>query len=239
MGDLLDMVDDIKYALRDLFKNPNFKRWAIELAISLVIGITAGCISYNVLNKSDKSLKVADVNAVAIADEDVASSGSDGQTDADSDTSTEDDYSDVVITVKEQVSYPSAVSDWSSEEIEAAISERQAYLDGNKYWSAVSSYWETARNVTDNSRYSSYLFDTANKVYSAEDFSGVPAEVIHVAKNEIYARHGYSFKDKDIYNYFMGQIWYTPSVMPADFSEKTFSETEVKNLDLLNSLDTL
>ena len=70
-----------------------------------------------------------------------------------------------------------------------------------------------------------------------EDFEGLSPEVIHIAKNELYARHGYSFRDEDLSNYFMGQIWYSPSVMPADFSEKTFTETEVKNLDMLNSID--
>ena len=84
-----------------------------------------------------------------------------------------------------------------------------------------------------------YLFNTDSQVYSASDFEGLSKEVIHIAKNEIYARHGYSFKDATIYNYFMGQIWYTPTTLPADFSEETFTETEVKNLDLLNSLDAM
>ncbi|MCR4567758.1 MAG: YARHG domain-containing protein [Pseudobutyrivibrio sp.] len=84
-----------------------------------------------------------------------------------------------------------------------------------------------------------YLFNTDQQVYTPADFEGLPAEVIHIAKNEIYARHGYSFKDPDLYNYFMGQIWYTPSVLPADFSEKTFSEVEVKNLNVLRDVDPL
>ena len=87
--------------------------------------------------------------------------------------------------------------------------------------------------------YCTYLFDTSGTVYTASDFAGLPAEVVHIAKNEIYARHGYSFKDAQLYGYFMGQVWYTPSVMPKDFSEEIFSETEVKNLDLLNSIDTM
>ena len=240
MGEFLDILDDFKCAFKELFKNKNFRRWAIELSVALIVGITAGCITYNILNKDDKGLKVADENAVAISDDQVAGSGNAMvDTESSDDSAVEDDFSNAVITVTDPSSYASTVSDWSAEEIEAAISERKGYLENNKYWSTVKSYWENTRGVTDNSCYCTYLFDTSSKVYTADDFNGVPAEVIHVAKNEIYARHGYSFKDKEIYNYFMGQIWYTPSVMPADFSEDIFTETEVKNLDLLNSLDTM
>lgn len=241
MGAFLDILYDVKCTVQDLVKklvkNPNFKRWVIELSVAIVVGILAGSITFNVMSKGDKSLKINDKSETAIEDEQVASTGEASV--AEEAGETEEDYSNVVITVTDPTTYASNVSDWSSEEIDAAISERKGYLENNKYWPAVSSYWQSARGISDNSCYCSYLFDTAGKVYSAEDFNGVPAEVIHVAKNEIYARHGYSFKDTEIYNYFMGQIWYTPSVMPADFSEETFTETEVKNLDLLNSIDTM
>ena len=241
MGEFLDILDDLRGVFKELFKNKNFRRWAIELSVTLIVGITAGCITYNVLNKNDKGLKVADENAVAISDDQVAGSGNaEAGTDSSENTAVvEDDFSNAVVTVTDPSSYAATVSDWSAEEIEAAISERKGYLENNKYWSVVKSYWENTRGVTDNSCYCTYLFETSSKIYTTDDFKGVPAEVIHLAKNEIYARHGYSFKDKEIYNYFMGQIWYTPSVMPADFNEDTFTETEVKNLDLLNSLDTM
>lgn len=34
------------------------------------------------------------------------------------------------------------------------------------------------------------------KYYSKEDFQNEPKVVIHLAKNEIYAKHGYIFKEK-------------------------------------------
>lgn len=238
MGAFLEILDNVKCAVKDLVKNPNFKRWVIELSVALVVGILAGSITFNVMSKGDKSLKISSKSEETIEDEQVASTG-EASTEEEQTGDTEEDYSNVVITVTDPTSYAAGVSDWSAEEIDAAISERKGYLENNKYWPAVSSYWESSRGVTDNSCYCSYLFDTAGKVYTADEFNGVPAEVIHVAKNEIYARHGYSFKDAEIYNYFMGQIWYTPSVMPADFSEEIFTETEIKNLDLLNSIDTM
>lgn len=243
MGEFLDLIDDVHYGLRKLFKKnksaskrptgTNVKRWAIELSVALVVGILTGCITYGLLNKEDKSLKVKEENAVAIQESQTPATG---DAEAPAKEEPQEDYSDVVITVVDPSGYAPSIADWSADEINAAISERKSYLDNNKYWPAVSKYWES-KGVTDVACYCQYLFDTDNKVYSASDFSGLSPEVIHIAKNEIYARHGYSFKDQDIYNYFMGQVWYSPSILPKDFTEDIFTETEVKNLDMLNSID--
>lgn len=66
-----------------------------------------------------------------------------------------------------------------------------------------------------------------------------PPVVIHLAKNEIYARHGYIFRNQDLYNYFMGCLWYTPAIAPEDFSEDLFNEYEKENLKLLSEPDTI
>ncbi len=244
MGEFLDLIDDVHYGMRKLFKGKtgaksfkprsNVRRWSIELCVALIVGILAGVITFNLQNKEDKKLKVSEEKAVAIEDQKTATTGA-----ADTKEEPDEDFSDVVITVVDPSGYAPAIADWSAEEINAAIKERKGYLENNKYWPEVSAYWEGTRQVTDVACYCQYLFDTDKKVYSASDFKGLSPEVIHIAKNEIYARHGYSFKDKEIYNYFMGQIWYTPSILPKDFTEDIFTETEVKNLDMLNSLDTM
>ncbi len=230
---LLDRIDDIKDYLAD---NPNVKRWIVEGCIALAIGILAGVITFNLLNHEKKKLAVSEEHAATPVQEQSA----DGSDDISASSAVEEapaqDYGDVVIEVVDPGEYASAVANWSQEEIAAAVSERSHYLQETTYWPAVESYWQT-RGVSGNARFCTYLFDTTSKVYSASDFEGVPKDVIHIVKNEMYARHGYSFRDSNLMNYFMGQIWYSPSIMPADFSEKTFTETEVKNLDLLNSID--
>lgn len=60
---------------------------------------------------------------------------------------------------------------------------------------------------------------------------------MHLAKNEIYARHGYIFRDTDLYNYFMTMVWYWPCVTPEEFDASVFNETERHNLDILRKLD--
>ncbi len=235
MENFKERVMEIWYGMLDfLDDHPAVKRWIAEGCAALVVGILAGVITFSLLNHEKKTLAVSDENAATPVTEQT----SDGEDSIEASSSMEGDYEDVVIEVVDPSGYVGDLADWSPEEIEAAVSERSSYLENNKYWTAVESYWST-KGVTGNARYCTYLFDTANIVYSASDFDGLSPEVIHIAKNEMYARHGYSFRDATIMNYFMGQLWYSPTVLPADFSETVFTETEVKNLDLLNSLDTL
>ena len=71
-----------------------------------------------------------------------------------------------------------------------------------------------------------------------EDFKDYPPILLHIFKNEIYARHGYIFQNEDLNNYFRGMIWYTPQYEPGDFDVSVFNEIEVHNLDILALLDT-
>ncbi len=244
MEDLRDRLLDFWDWIRDRFddlrdflnENPNVKRWVAEVCGALAVGIIAGVITFNVLNHEKKTLAVSDENAATPVQEQTSEDNIEASSKVEDENSGTND--DVVIEVVDASGYVGDLADWSPEEIDAAVSERAKYLEGNKYWEAVQGFWES-KGVTGNARFCMYMYDTSNTVYQASDFDGLSPEVIHAIKNEMYARHGYSFRDADLYNYFMGQIWYTPSVLPADFSEKTFSETEVKNLDMLNSIDKL
>ena len=218
--------------------NPNSRRWLAEACLCISIGIIVGCVTFNALTKDKKSLNVSDESATAPKEKSAPAEGEGLPPD--------DPDSDVVIEIIDDAAptaipkeaYAPPVNEWSQEEIDAAIQERGENRSKNKFQGPVTSFWES-RSVTDVEGCCMYLYHTDQQAYTPADFEGVPAEVIHIAKNEIYARHGYSFKDAQLYGYFMGQVWYTPSVMPADFSEEIFSETEVKNLDLLNSIDTM
>ena len=221
----------------------NRERVVCELVVSLAVGIAAGCITFSLLNggkaRADKlTPDVAETNVEQTAqadDQTITDDATPASGDTESEASEEKEASaeSAYIGV-----YAAELAGMSDEEIDAIISEKAQYASKSKYWAEVQSYWQDVRGVKNSACYCLYLFDTSSQVYSASDFADVPAAVIHVAKNEIYARHGYSFKDQDLYNYFMGQAWYTPSILPADFSEDLFTEVEVKNLDMLNSIDT-
>ena len=132
-------------------------------------------------------------------------------------------------------------SSWTEEEIIKAvnaINERSQYYKASAYYSEIIDYWENAREVRDISNVLEPLFETDKKYYTKEEFESEPMLVIHLAKNEIYARHGYIFNNEDLYNYFMGCIWYSPTCDSTDFDDNIFNEYEKANLEILSDLDT-
>ena len=129
-------------------------------------------------------------------------------------------------------------SSWTEEEIIKAVNERSQYYKASAYYFEIIDYWENAREVRDISNVLEPLFETDKKYYTKEEFESEPMLVIHLAKNEIYARHGYIFKNEDLYNYFMGCIWYSPTCDSTDFDDNIFNEYEKANLEILSDLDT-
>ena len=96
-------------------------------------------------------------------------------------------------------------------ELENTIDERSQYYRASAYYLEIVDYWENVREARDVSNVNEPLFATNKQYYTKENFENEPKLVIHLAKNEIYARHGYIFKNEDLYNYFMGCVWYNPT----------------------------
>ena len=101
---------------------------------------------------------------------------------------------------------------------------------------------ETQKNQKQQSDYQKLDYkvfeDSSERPLEWSDIYMLSNEDIRIAKNEIYARHGYIFKDENLKNYFMGQLWYIPSVKAEEFDDSVFSDIEKRNLELLNRLDT-
>lgn len=129
-------------------------------------------------------------------------------------------------------------SRWTEDGMQNAIAERKQYRDQCSFYPEVEEYLEQVREVRDISSLVEPLYYTDMKIYRKEDFDDVPPLIIHLAKNEIYARHGYIFKNEDLNNYFKGQIWYEPAITPENFKDSLFNKNEQENLKLLSSLDT-
>jgi hypothetical protein len=60
-----------------------------------------------------------------------------------------------------------------------------------------------------------------------ETLGALFAEDLRLLRNEIYARHGRVFKDKDLQKYFDSQPWYKPN---PDFKDDMLNEIEAQNL---------
>lgn len=134
--------------------------------------------------------------------------------------------------------YDKYYSQWFEDEMLAVIEERSKYRESCSFYEEVIEYMENIREVRDVSIVIEPLYYTDMKYYKNWDFENVPLLIIYLAKNEIYAKHGYIFKDEDLNNYFMGQLWYEPNITSEDFDDSVFNKYEKTNLELLADLDT-
>lgn len=77
------------------------------------------------------------------------------------------------------------------------------------------------------------LFDSANKYITNEYLSGCTRDEITVILNEIYARHGYIFKDAELRAYFNSQSWYHGTITSLEEAATYFNSIERKNVDTI------
>lgn len=76
------------------------------------------------------------------------------------------------------------------------------------------------------------LPNSASKTYTAEEIRGLN---LYLARNEIYARHGYIFNNTDLQEYFGGMSWYSPTT--KDVPDSALNEYEKANIELILSLE--
>lgn len=85
-----------------------------------------------------------------------------------------------------------------------------------------------------------YIIPESNsKILSSSDISGLSAQELNYAKNEIYARHGRKFASQELQSYFESKSWYEglyePSVFDSNYSASLLSDTEKKNAEFLKN----
>jgi uncharacterized membrane protein YvbJ len=73
------------------------------------------------------------------------------------------------------------------------------------------------------------LPDSDKRVVSEKDIASLTKEQLRLARNEIYARHGYVFQSADLQKYFLSKSWYHPD--PSYSSSLNAAEKE--NIKLL------
>lgn len=128
--------------------------------------------------------------------------------------------------------------DWEEDQIMEELNKRVKYRNQCSFYTDYVRFMENEMGITDISVDMYPQYNTNQKYYEASDFSNATPLIIYLAKNEIYARHGYIFKDSDLENFFLSQIWYLPEVDADDFDSSVLNEYEVENLKMLSELDT-
>lgn len=79
--------------------------------------------------------------------------------------------------------------------------------------------------------------NSQNRYLEAEDLKDLNEDQLIIARNEIYARHGYVFNDEELLEYFLQQEWYEPGGKIGDTNEITLSSVEKKNLQILQEAE--
>lgn len=84
-----------------------------------------------------------------------------------------------------------------------------------------------------------YIFPDSDKKYLTEDeVLSVDVKKLRIARNEIFARHGYIFKSEDLKEYFENTSWYKGTVKADKFnSDKVFNDFEKKNVELIKRVE--
>lgn len=83
-----------------------------------------------------------------------------------------------------------------------------------------------------------FIFEDSDSRYlKVSEIKALDKETIRLAKNEIYARHGRMFDDRELQEYFDGMSWYEGTIEPEDFDEHVFNQYEKKNVKKLASFE--
>lgn len=92
------------------------------------------------------------------------------------------------------------------------------------------------KSGTSASRKKEYVLpDSARKYYSAATIKKLSAKKLRLARNEIYARHGYIFKDAGLKKYFEAKSWYKPK--KKDVADSSLNKYEKANIKLLQKYE--
>lgn len=112
----------------------------------------------------------------------------------------------------------------------------EGIAEGNLSWSANNPYKTVYYNW--NSAGRGWIFsDSSSRYLNYGDLFGMTEDELCIARNEIFARNGYTFKSSNLMEYFLHCNWYRPQTAPGDSSSIYFSVVENANIDLLHEAE--
>lgn len=83
-----------------------------------------------------------------------------------------------------------------------------------------------------------YILDSSDSRYiTKSEISWMSKKELRLARNEIFARHGYIFNSRDLRDYFSDKIWYEPSISSSDWSDSFLNKYEKKNIALIKKYE--
>lgn len=99
-------------------------------------------------------------------------------------------------------------------------------------------YGELDTNESEYNDSSEYILPDSNtRYYTMDEIIQLPIDGLRLARNEIFARHGYSFKDEELKNYFSQWSWYEPTDISSEEIENILNNYEKQNLQLIREIE--
>lgn len=102
------------------------------------------------------------------------------------------------------------------------------YINLDTYWKSQNNSDENLTNNDDTREY--ILEDSHLKYLKDQDIEKLSKKELRLARNEIYARHGYIFKDKSLKKYFNSTDWYNGTIKANNFPDCLLNIYERENV---------
>jgi preprotein translocase subunit SecG len=77
------------------------------------------------------------------------------------------------------------------------------------------------------------LMYTDSVKYTKSDLDNLDEYGLRLTRNEVYARHGRMFNDKDLQDYFDEQYWYVAEFSPGEFDDSCLNDVEKANISMI------
>jgi len=97
-------------------------------------------------------------------------------------------------------------------------------------------YDKAVEEYNKNGKYPGKFPFTSTKEVTDEDLKGLSDKDIKIMKNEILARHGFIFSDKEMKDYFSAQKWYSGKTQNVD---KLLTPQEKRNIENIEAFEKL
>lgn len=120
-----------------------------------------------------------------------------------------------------------------------AVESNVVEYDATAQWSLAVPYTELAPCTFDASSFApnpgDYILPSDTRYITREDLLPLTQFQVQLARNELFARHGYTFNNPDVKAHFMSKSWYheDPSVTSATFGVNDLTPVEKENLDTI------
>ena len=115
------------------------------------------------------------------------------------------------------------------EEFELEYYDTTVNVDDN----AAATALEQSSNVSTSDEDGIIFSNSSDTLLDTGEIAALSDEDLRLAINELYARHGYTFKDQGLLDYYKKFDWYQPTVSPDEFSFDLFNDTEKANVQAM------